>query len=321
MLVKQKESDSEKCDEESWVSPNWLSWNKYSESMLRALEKRILSILKVPYKGFYVDIGPVVGPADKIWTLSFNTESQKTPLVLLHGLGSGVALWCLNLDTFANTRPVYAIDVLGFGRSSRPTFSQFSKEAEKQMIRSIEEWRKELKLKDFILLGHSMGGFLAASYSISYPNRVKHLILADPWGFPERPREYNNIPLWIKTVVYVLKPFNPLAGIRVAGPFGPKLINTIRPDISKKYAMALEDTNLIPEYIYQCNCQNPRNKTNDFTQQYIKARIVTKLKDNWALSEAAKHFNISRTTDFLLIKNGGNKKLSKESEDLEDQNC
>ncbi|XP_072396698.1 (Lyso)-N-acylphosphatidylethanolamine lipase-like isoform X1 [Diabrotica undecimpunctata] len=241
----------------SWVSPNWLSWNKYSESMLRAIEKRILSILKVPYKGFYVDIGPVVGPADKIWTLSFNTESQKTPLVLLHGLGSGVALWCLNLDTFANTRPVYAIDVLGFGRSSRPSFSQFSKEAEKQMIRSIEEWRKELKLKDFILLGHSMGGFLAASYSISYPNRVKHLILADPWGFPERPREYNNIPLWIKTVVYVLKPFNPLAGIRVAGPFGPKLINTIRPDISKKYAMALEDTNLIPEYIYQCNCQNP----------------------------------------------------------------
>ncbi|XP_057666095.1 (Lyso)-N-acylphosphatidylethanolamine lipase isoform X1 [Diorhabda carinulata] len=241
----------------SWISPNWLSWNKFSESMLRSLEKRILSIVKSPHKGFFVDVGPVVGPADKIWTISLNTQSQKTPLVLIHGLGSGVALWCLNLDAFAATRPVYAFDVLGFGRSSRPQFSTSCTEAENQMIKSIEEWRKELKLKEIILLGHSMGGFLATSYAISYPSRVKNLILADPWGFPERPKEYTKVPLWIKTVATIMKPFNPLAGIRVAGPLGPWFINTIRPDISKKYAAALEDASLIPDYIYQCNCQYP----------------------------------------------------------------
>ncbi|CAG9858495.1 unnamed protein product [Phyllotreta striolata] len=245
----------------SWVSPNWLSWNKYSESMLRSLEKRILSIVKTPHKGFFVDIGPVVGPADKIWTISLNVESPKTPLVLLHGLGAGVALWCLNLDAFANTRPVYAIDLLGFGRSSRPNFSTNSQEAEQQLVRAVEEWRKELKLKEFILLGHSMGGFLAASYALSYPDQVKHLILADPWGFPERPTEYKEVPLWIKTIAYVMKPFNPLAGIRAAGPLGPWFINRIRPDISRKYALALDDSKLITDYIYQCNCQNPSGES------------------------------------------------------------
>lgn len=69
--------------------------------------------LKTPYRGWYVDIGSVVGTSDKIWTIALNSDSQKTPLVLLHGLGAGVGLWCLNLDAFATHRPVYAIDVLG----------------------------------------------------------------------------------------------------------------------------------------------------------------------------------------------------------------
>lgn len=43
--------------------------------------------------------------------------------------------------------------------------------AEKQLVRSIEEWRREMNIDNMILLGHSMGGFLATSYTISYPER------------------------------------------------------------------------------------------------------------------------------------------------------
>lgn len=109
----------------------------------------------------------------------------------------------------------------GFGRSSRPKFSTNALEAENQMVKAIEEWRKEMNLENFVLLGHSMGGFLATSYAISHPHRVKHLILADPWGFPERPAEQTvQIPLWIKVLAFTLQPFNPLWAVRAAGPFG-----------------------------------------------------------------------------------------------------
>lgn len=153
----------------------------------------IPTVLKLPYKGCYVDIGPTVGEADKIWTISMNTHSPKTPLVLLHGMGAGVAFWVLNLDQLAQHRPVYAIDILGeliwlifgsshwspnsclmltgFGRSSRPNFSNDAMVAEKQLVRSIEEWRREMGIKEMNLLGHSLGGFLATSYTMSHPER------------------------------------------------------------------------------------------------------------------------------------------------------
>lgn len=72
-----------------------------------------------------------------------------------------------------------------------------------------------------------------------------------------------------------MQPINPLSSIRLAGPLGtdchikslpvliqffsgPWFINTLRPDISRKYASTLNDPDVIPQYIYQCNSQYPR---------------------------------------------------------------
>jgi len=113
--------------------------------------------------------------------------------------------------------------MLGFGRSSRPQLSTDPGEAEEQFVDSIEKWREQIGLDKFVLLGHSLGGFLASSYALKYPSRIQHLILADPWGFPVKPTEDNinrHIPVWVKFLGAVLSPFNPLAGLRAAGPWG-----------------------------------------------------------------------------------------------------
>ncbi|XP_044265498.1 (Lyso)-N-acylphosphatidylethanolamine lipase-like [Tribolium madens] len=238
-------------------------WIKFSESKLISLEKKIFEVLNTAYKGWHVLIDHKPNIKAKIWTIAMNTESKNIPLVLLHGFGAGVGFWCLNLDSLAANRPVYAIDILGFGRSSRPEFSNDGLEAEQEFIDSIEKWRKEVKLDQFILLGHSLGGYLATSYTISYPNQVKHLILADPWGFVERPSDFNP-PLWMKTLGIVLYPFtafNPLATLRAAGPFGPWIVKKMRSDISHKYAGRLENHEIITDYIYQCNSQKPTGET------------------------------------------------------------
>uniref|UniRef100_A0A8C9PFS4 1-acylglycerol-3-phosphate O-acyltransferase ABHD5 n=1 Tax=Spermophilus dauricus TaxID=99837 RepID=A0A8C9PFS4_SPEDA len=165
-----------------------------------------------------------ISNGNRIWTLKFSHSiSNKTPLVLLHGFGGGLGLWALNFGDLCTDRPVYAFDLLGFGRSSRPRFDSDAEEVENQFVDSIEEWRCALGLDKMILLGHNLGGFLAAAYSLKYPSRVSHLILVEPWGFPERPDladQDRPIPVWIRALGAALTPFNPLAGLRIAGPFG-----------------------------------------------------------------------------------------------------
>ena len=70
-----------------------------------------------------------------------------------------------------------------------------------------------------------MGGFLASAYALQHPDRVSHVILADPWGFPDRPSGNDSnsrirIPPWVKGIAYLLQPFNPLWLIRVSGRLG-----------------------------------------------------------------------------------------------------
>ncbi|XP_077982274.1 1-acylglycerol-3-phosphate O-acyltransferase ABHD5-like [Glandiceps talaboti] len=234
---------------------SWFKWCPTSEADLRKAERRILKHVKTQYESKFVQIDN----STRIWTLIANpTNSSKLPFVFVHGFGGGLGLWVQNYDKLSNSRPLYAFDLLGFGQSSRPTFPTDSWAAEDFFVDSLEEWRKAANLDKFILVGHSLGAFLASSYSIKHPERVRHLVLADPWGFPEKPQESlmeRRIPVWARVVGTLLKPFNILSGLRAAGPLGPSLVQRFRPDFQKKFVLFEDDT--IFNYIYHCNAQKP----------------------------------------------------------------
>ena len=141
---------------------------------------------------------------------------------MVHGMGGGVGLWAQNLDTLATKRPVYAFDLLGFGRSSRPKFPGDAEQVESQFVESIEEWREEMKIDKMVLLGHSLGAYIVSAYALKYPEKIQHLFLVDPWGYPKQlpPEEYREIPLRYRIIGKLASPFNPLAIMRVAGPWG-----------------------------------------------------------------------------------------------------
>ncbi|UJR22858.1 hypothetical protein I4U23_025887 [Adineta vaga] len=237
-----------------------LAWNKTGPKQLELAETQLLSILKTKVDGCYV---PISGKTHRIWTVSSNLTSDNIPIVLVHGFGGGVGLWSLNLDQLCSERPVYAIDLPGFGRSSRLIFSLDPKEAEKQFIDMLEDWRKEIGLnKEFILLGHSFGGFISASYALTYPEYVKQLVLIDPWGIARRPDDIwqtgrlQRIPVWLRSFSSVMMRLSPLTGLRAAGPLGVPVIKYFRADLRTKFEKLFDDDRVLI-YLYHCNAQLP----------------------------------------------------------------
>ena len=161
------------CRPSTWFSMNWA----YNEFKIDEFESEMFKCLKTPFQRYFVKLSS----GSSLWTIETNVKSNKTPCIFIHGFCGGIGLWIHNIDSISQFRKFYAFDLLGFGRSSRPKFSNDPIEAENQFVDSIEEWRKEMKLEKFILVGHSFGGYLAALYSIKYPSFIKGLILADPW--------------------------------------------------------------------------------------------------------------------------------------------
>ncbi|KAB8337277.1 hypothetical protein FH972_021578 [Carpinus fangiana] len=123
-------------------------------------------------------------------------ENVENTLVMLHGYGAGLGFFYKNFEPLSRDKgwKLYALDLLGMGRSSRPPFKIHAKdrqgkitEAENWFVDSLEEWRKERNIDRFTLLGHSMGGYMAVAYALKYPGRLNKLILASPVGIPEDP--------------------------------------------------------------------------------------------------------------------------------------
>ncbi|TVY81735.1 putative cardiolipin-specific deacylase [Lachnellula suecica] len=123
-------------------------------------------------------------------------EEVEENLVMLHGYGAGLGFFYRNFEGLSRVKgwKIYALDMLGMGRSSRPPFRVLAKdqagkitEAENWFIDALEEWRVLKKIDKFTLLGHSMGGYMAVAYALKYPGHLNKLILASPVGIPEDP--------------------------------------------------------------------------------------------------------------------------------------
>ena len=108
-------------------------------------------------------------------------EGERKAMVLLHGHSMSGAFYYRNLDDMVGLGyVVYAVDLLGWGRSDRPKFEAKVNSMLEWYLNALERWRISIGLSQFALIGHSLGAYLAYSYSVRFQNRISKLMLICP---------------------------------------------------------------------------------------------------------------------------------------------
>ncbi len=104
-------------------------------------------------------------------------------ILFIHGLGSSADRWLNIPDTLSENFHTIALDLPGFGKSDKPTINYTIENFRKTIVHFINS----LKINKTSIVGHSLGGYIAAEVAIQNSNQVESLVLIDSSGMLKEP--------------------------------------------------------------------------------------------------------------------------------------
>lgn len=113
---------------------------------------------------------------------SFNIEKKgngKQSVILLSGLASSSQVWDETAANLSKTKTCYVISFSGFADNKAQAEPNI-----KLWERDIVKFIKDKKIKNPILIGHSLGGTIALEIAADYPNIISKLIVVDAFPSP-----------------------------------------------------------------------------------------------------------------------------------------
>lgn len=208
-----------------------MKWSSLNSEKLYEAEEQLIAICGVPIA------------KSVVWVNSGNAlvcyqcgQDNSQKLVMLHGYLGGALLYYNLFKELSVYFHCIAFDMLGMGNSSRPTFADDTQEgAEAFFVDSLNLALNELGLTEFMLLGHSFGGYIAGCYAEKFPERVTNLLLLSPLGYSPKAEGYSfdkaiSKTKWgfrtvLKTIRYLWnKGITPASLLRLSGPLSNKLV-------------------------------------------------------------------------------------------------
>lgn len=105
--------------------------------------------------------------------ISYTDQGKGTAVVLLHGFLENKSMWDKYIDTLTKNYRVITVDLLGHGETESLGYVHVM-EDQADMIYAVLIY---LRLRKVVLVGHSMGGYVALAFAELYPDHVKGLFL------------------------------------------------------------------------------------------------------------------------------------------------
>jgi len=238
------------------------------------------------------------------------SSSKKKKILFIHGLGSSSDRWLDIPDALSKYfYPIVAVDLIGFGGSDKPVTVDYTIEYFSKFIRDFVNcksvWRNDGEIDEnncqTVIVGHSLGGYIAAKVAIEDRELVEKLVLIDSSGLLKEPT-----PLLNEYLYAALNPsFENVKGVfekMIANPalLNPTLVDTFIRRINlagAKYAFKSAFENSTKKNFKTSELQRIAN---------IPALILCGAADKLIPVEHSKAFNkILKNSQIQIVENTG----------------
>ena len=105
--------------------------------------------------------------------IAFTDEGKGKAVVFLHGFLASKEMWNVFSQELSKTQRVITIDLLGHGNTDCLSYVHTMEE----MAEAVEAVLHHLKLRKYILVGHSLGGYVSLALSENNPDSIKGLVM------------------------------------------------------------------------------------------------------------------------------------------------
>ncbi len=183
---------------------------------------------------------------EKVYYVEAGAKNNDKPaLLLVHGFGASTDHWRKNIHQLQNEFNVWAIDLLGFGRSAKPAGEYSGKLWQEQ----LNDFITEVIQQRTVVAGNSLGGYACLCAGANYPDNVAGVILLNSAGqfsdtTVEEPNLFQKVSGWTmqrRIVTYFL--FNRLRNKK-----------NIRSTLEKVYLDPTTITDQLVDDIYRPSC-------------------------------------------------------------------
>ena len=179
-------------------------------------------------------------------------SSKLPPLLLVHGFGASTDHWRKNISELSQYFDVYAIDLLGFGRSQKPAW-QYGGDLWRDQLHDFIQTHIQ---RPTVIAGNSLGGYACLCVAADYPDAVAGVILLNSAG----PFTDTN-PLGAKKVNPIQKAIGQTIQGVLRQPWANQLLfnfvrrkSRIRATLKKVYLDQSAVTEQLVDEIYQPSC-------------------------------------------------------------------
>lgn len=121
----------------------------------------------------------------------YRVAGSGTPLILLHGFGEDGNIWADQMEALSQDYLVLVPDLPGTGLSAS-ALKTLPEQTIESMADAIQKIAEQENLGEFVLIGHSMGGYITLAFAEKYPHLLKGFGLIHSTAYADSEEKINN---------------------------------------------------------------------------------------------------------------------------------